>query len=135
VAATSPGIIYKDLFIIGSRVSEGGDAAPGHIRAYDVHSGKLVWIFHTIPHPGEVGYDTWEDSTAYKHLGGANSWAGFSLDEKRGILFAPTGSVSFDFYGGKEKGPDLFGNSLLALDAATRKVHLAFSNDPSRCVG
>lgn len=121
VAATSPGIIYKDLFIIGSRVSEGGDAAPGHIRAYDVQSGKLVWIFHTIPHPGEVGYDTWEDSTAYKHLGGANSWAGFSLDEKRGILFAPTGSVSFDFYGGKRIGPDLFGNSLLALDAATGK--------------
>lgn len=121
VAATSPGIIYKDLFIIGSRVSEGGDAAPGHIRAYNVHTGKLVWIFHTIPHPGEVGYDTWEDSTAYKHLGGANSWSGFSLDEKRGILFAPTGSVSFDFYGGKRLGTDLFGNCVLALNASTGK--------------
>jgi quinoprotein glucose dehydrogenase len=121
VAATSPGIIFKDLLIIGSRVSEGSDAAPGHIRAYDAHTGQLKWIFHTIPHPGEIGYETWEDSTAYKHLGGANSWSGFSLDEKRGILFAPTGSVSFDFYGGKRKGPDLFGNSLLALDAATGK--------------
>jgi quinoprotein glucose dehydrogenase len=121
VAATSPGIVYKDIFIIGSRVSEGSDAAPGHIRAYDVHTGKLLWIFHTIPHPGDVGYDTWEDSTAYKHLGGANSWAGFSLDEKRGILFAPTGSVSFDFYGGKRKGTDLFGNSVIALNASTGK--------------
>ncbi|HCW07121.1 MAG TPA: pyrrolo-quinoline quinone, partial [Cytophagales bacterium] len=126
VAATSPGIIYKELFILGSRVSEGGDAAPGHIRAYDVHTGKLVWIFHTIPHPGEVGYDTWEDSTAYKHLGGANAWGGFSLDEKRGILFAPTGSVSFDFYGGKRKGQDLFGNSVLAIDAATGKYRWHF---------
>ncbi|HLZ17504.1 MAG TPA: hypothetical protein VKQ08_10715, partial [Cyclobacteriaceae bacterium] len=121
VAATSPGIIYKDILIIGSRVSEGSDAAPGHIRAFDVHTGQLKWIFHTIPHPGEVGFDTWEDSTAYKHLGGANSWSGFSLDDKRGILFAPTGSVSFDFYGGKRKGPDLFGNSTLAIDAATGK--------------
>src|SRR5258706_3763952 len=121
VAATSPGIIYKDLFIIGSRVSEGSDAAPGHIRAYDVHTGQLKWIFHTIPQPGETGYETWEDSTAYKHLGGANSWSGFSLDEERGILFAPTGSVSFDFYGGKRKGSDLFGNSLLAIDAASGK--------------
>jgi len=121
VAATSPGIVYKNLFILGSRVSEDGDAAPGHIRAYDVITGKLVWVFHTIPHPGEVGYETWDDSTAYKHLGGANSWAGFSLDEKRGIIFAPTGSVSFDFYGGKRKGTDLFGNSILAIDAATGK--------------
>ncbi|HTH55891.1 MAG TPA: c-type cytochrome [Cyclobacteriaceae bacterium] len=121
VAATSPGIIYKDLYIIGSRVSEGGDAAPGHIRAFNVHTGKLIWIFHTIPHPGEVGYDTWEDSTAYRHLGGANSWAGFSLDEKRGILFAPTGSVSFDFYGAKRIGTDLFGNCVLALNASTGK--------------
>ncbi len=126
VAATSPGIIYKDLFIIGSRVSEGSDAAPGHIRAYDVHTGKLEWIFHTIPHPGEPGYETWEDTAAYRHLGGANSWSGFSLDEKRGILFAPTGSVSFDFYGGKRKGTDLFGNCLLAIDAATGKYKWHF---------
>lgn len=128
VTATSPGIIYKDLYILGSRVDEGAAAAPGHIRAYDVHTGKMQWIFHTIPQPGEFGFDTWEDSIAYKHIGGANSWGGFSLDEERGILFAPTGSASFDFYGGKRKGANLFANCLLALDAATgkRKWHSQF---------
>lgn len=121
VAATSPGIIYKDLFILGSRVDEGPAAAPGHIRAYNVRTGKLEWIFHTIPQPGEYGYDTWEDSIAYKNIGGANSWSGLSLDEPRGILFVPLGSASFDFYGGKRKGQDLFANCLLAIDAATGK--------------
>ena len=121
VAATSPGIIYKDLFILGSRVDEGPTAAPGHIRAYNVRTGKLKWIFHTIPQPREFGYDTWEDTIAYKNIGGANCWSGFSLDEKRGILFAPIGSASFDFYGGKRKGQDLFANCLLAIDAATGK--------------
>ena len=126
VAVTSPGIIYKDLLILGSRVSEGSNAAPGHIRAYDVHTGKQRWIFHTIPHPGEKGFDSWEDSTAYKHIGGANSWSGFSMDEKRGILFAPTGSASYDFYGGKRKGANLFANCILALDAATGKYKWHF---------
>ena len=121
VAATSPGIIYKDLYILGSRVDEGPAAAPGHIRAYNVRTGQLKWIFHTIPQPGEFGYDTWEDPVAWKHIGGANSWSGLSLDEQRGILFAPTGSASFDFYGGKRKGNNLFANCLLALDAATGK--------------
>lgn len=121
ITATTPGIVYKDLFILGSRVDEGPAAAPGHIRAFDVRTGKLQWIFHTIPQPGEYGYDTWEDSVAYKNIGGANSWSGFSLDEKRGILFAPTGSASFDFYGGRRKGQDLFANCLLAIDAATGK--------------
>lgn len=128
VTATSPGIIYKDLLILGTRVSEGSDAAPGHIRAYDVKTGKQAWIFHTIPQPGEFGYDTWEDTAAYKHIGGANSWSGFSLDEKRGILFAPTGSASFDFYGGMRKGANLFANSTLALDAATGKYIWHFQN-------
>jgi quinoprotein glucose dehydrogenase len=121
VATTSPGIIYKDLIIIGARVSEEAAAAPGYIRAYDVHSGKLRWIFHTIPQPGEFGYDTWDDKDAWNHIGGANTWAGFSLDEKRGILFAPTGSASYDFYGGKRTGDNLFANCVLALDAATGK--------------
>lgn len=128
VTATSPGIIYKDLLILGSRVSEGSDAAPGHIRAYDVKTGRQAWIFHTIPHPGEVGYDTWEDTAAYKHIGGANSWSGFSLDEKRGMLFAPTGSASFDFYGGMRKGANLFANSTLALNAATGEYIWHFQN-------
>lgn len=128
VTATSPGIIYKDLYILGSRVDEGPAAAPGHIRAFDVRTGKLRWIFHTIPQPGEYGYETWEDPNAYKYIGGANSWSGFSLDEKRGILFAPTGSASFDFYGGKRRGRNLFANCLLALDAETgkRKWHFQF---------
>ena len=128
ITATSPGIIYKDLYILGSRVDEGPAAAPGHIRAFDVRTGKMKWIFHTIPQPGEYGYETWEDKEAYKHIGGANSWSGLTLDEKRGILFAPTGSASFDFYGGKRRGQNLFANCLLALDAETgkRKWHFQF---------
>ncbi len=121
VTATTPGIIYKNLLIMGSRVSEGTDAAPGYIRAFDAKTGSLQWIFHTIPRPGEKGYETWEDPKAYQFIGGANCWAGFSLDEKRGILFAPVGSASFDFYGGKRKGAGLFADCLLALDAATGK--------------
>lgn len=121
VASTTPGIIYKDLIIIGTRVDEGATAAPGHIRAYDVHSGKLRWIFHTIPHPGEAGYETWDDKEAYKHIGGANAWSGFSMDEEKGIVFAPIGSASYDFYGGKRTGQNLYANSVLALDAATGK--------------
>jgi quinoprotein glucose dehydrogenase len=121
VASTTPGVIYKDLIIIGTRVSEEMPAASGHIRAYDVHSGKLRWIFHTIPQPGETGYETWEDKEAWKHIGGANSWSGFSLDETRGIVYAPVGSAVYDFYGGKRLGQNLFANSLLALDAATGK--------------
>ena len=121
ITASSPGIIYKDLLIMGSRVDEGPAAAPGHIRAFDVRTGNRQWIFHTIPHPGETGYDSWDDSIAYKHIGGANTWSGFTLDEERGILFAPTGSASWDFYGAKRKGANLFADCLLALDAATGK--------------
>lgn len=121
VVGTTPGIVYKDMLIIGCRVSEEAAAAPGHIRAYDVHTGKLRWIFHTIPGPGEEGYDSWEDKEAYKHIGGANSWSGFSLDEEKGVLFAPVGSASFDFYGGKRLGNGLFANCMLALDANTGK--------------
>lgn len=121
VSSTTPGVIYKDLLIIGDRVAEEMPAAPGHIRAYDVHSGKLRWIFHTIPQPGEPGFETWEDKEAYKHVGGANSWPGFSLDEERGIVYAPIGSAVYDFYGGKRLGQNLYANSLLALDASTGK--------------
>ena len=121
VAMTSPGIIYKDMIIVGCRVSEEADAAPGFIRAYDVHSGNLRWIFHTIPQPGEFGYDSWDDKDAWKHIGGVNAWSGFSLDEKNGILFAPLGSASYDFYGGRRTGNNLFANCVLALDAASGK--------------
>jgi quinoprotein glucose dehydrogenase len=121
VACTTPGMIYRDMIIVGTRVDEGAAAAPGHVRAYDVHTGKLRWIFHTIPQPGEPGFETWDDSLAYKHIGGANAWSGFSLDEEKGIVFVPTGSASFDFYGGKRTGNNLYANSVLALDAATGK--------------
>lgn len=121
ITATSPGAVYRDLIIMGSRVDEGAAAAPGHIRAYNVRTGKQEWIFHTIPYPGEEGYDTWEDTAAYKNIGGANAWSGFTVDEKNGIVFAGTGSASFDFYGGRRRGANLFANCILALDAATGK--------------
>jgi len=121
VTSTTPPIIFNNMLIIGTRVDEGQHAAPGHIRAYDTRTGKRQWIFHTIPHPGEFGYDSWIDSNAYKYVGGANAWNGFSLDKKRGIVFACTGSASYDFFGGKRIGNDLFGNCILALDAATGK--------------
>ena len=121
ITSNTPGTIYKNLLILGSRVAEDATAAPGDIRAFDVITGKQEWIFHTIPHPGEFGYDTFEDKDAWQHLGGANNWSGMSLDEKRGIVFVPTGSISFDFYGGKRLGNNLFGDCLLALDASTGK--------------
>lgn len=119
VAPTSPVMVYKNLFILSGLV---GDETPGHIRAFDVKTGKQEWIFHTIPYPGEPGYETWEDSTAYKYYGSTNSWGGFSLDEKRGILFAPTGNPTNDFYGGQRLGNGLYGNCLLALNAETGKL-------------
>lgn len=121
VASTTPGVIYQDVLIIGMRVAESEDAAPAPIRAYDVRSGKLRWSFNTIPHPGERGYETWSDKDAWKKLGGANSWAGMSVDEKRGIVYIPTGSIGGDFYGGNRKGQNLYANSLIALNAATGK--------------
>lgn len=118
---TTPGVIYKDLIILGSAVGEGPrPSAPGHIRAYDVRTGKRVWIFHTIPHPGEFGHETWEGDS-WKTAGGANDWGGLSLDEKRGLVFVALGSPAFDFYGGQRLGQNLFGNSVVALEAATGK--------------
>ena len=118
VASTTPGVIYKDLLIIGTRVSEGADAAPGYIQAFNVRTGNIEWVFHTIPKPGEFGYDTWPED-AYARIGGANAWAGISLDEKRGVIYAPTGSASFDFWGGNRKGANLFANSVIAIKAET----------------
>ncbi len=115
---TSPGIVYKDLVIFGGRNPETLPAPPGDIRAYDVRTGKLRWPFHTIPHPGEFGYETWPKD-AWKTSGAANNWAGMTLDPRRGILYAPTGSAAFDFYGADRVGDDLFANCLLALNAET----------------
>ena len=119
--ANTPGVVFGNLVIMGMRLGEGpAPAAPGHIRAYDVRSGKLVWRFNTIPLPGEVGYETWPPN-AYTYIGGANVWAGFALDEKRGIVFCPTGSAAFDFWGGNRIGQNLFANCLISLDAKTGK--------------
>jgi quinoprotein glucose dehydrogenase len=122
VTASSPPIVYGDIMIMGTRVDEGPHAAPGHIRAYNVRTGKQLWIFHTIPHPGEPGYETWEDPNAYKFIGGANVWSGFSLDEKHGIVYGCTGSASYDWYGGNRLGNNLYADCLLALDAKTGKL-------------
>ena len=118
IVLSSPGVIYKDLVIVGGRNPETLPAPPGDIRAFDVRTGKLRWSFHTIPHPGEFGYDTWP-SNAWKTSGAANNWAGMSLDPQRGIVYAPTGSAAFDFYGADRIDDDLFANCLIALNAET----------------
>lgn len=120
VALTSPGVIYKNLFILGGRNPETLPAPPGDIRAYDVRTGALHWSFHTIPHPGEFGYETWPKE-AWKISGAANNWAGMAIDEERGIVYVPTGSAAPDFYGATRIGDDLFADTLLALDAETGK--------------
>ena len=120
VDLTSPGIVYKDLIILGGRNPETLPAPPGDIRAYDVRTGKLRWSFHTIPHPGEFGYDSWPKQ-AWKTSGAANNWAGMALDSRRGIVYVPTGSAAFDFYGADRIGDDLFANCLIALNARTGK--------------
>ena len=118
IVLTTPGIIFNDLLIVGGRLPESLPAPPGDIRAYDVRNGKLRWSFHTIPHPGEFGYDTWPKD-AWTYSGSANNWAGMAVDRKRGIVYAPTGSAASDFYGADRIGDDLFANCLLALNAAT----------------
>lgn len=118
---TTPGTIYKDLIIVGFRTAEAQPAPHGDIRAYDVHTGKLRWRFHTIPYPGEPGYETWPKG-AWKITGSANNWAGMVVDSKRGIVYVPTGSAVTDFYGADRVGNDLYANCLLALDAETGKL-------------
>jgi quinoprotein glucose dehydrogenase len=119
IVSTTPGAIYQELLIVTSRTGEGPrPAAPGHIRAYDARTGKRRWIFHTIPHPGEFGYDTWSPDS-WKTTGGANCWGGLSVDEKRGLALLGTGSATFDFYGGDRVGANLFANCVLALKAET----------------
>jgi quinoprotein glucose dehydrogenase len=121
VQSTTPGRVFDDLLILGSATNEEYESGPGDIRAYDVRSGRMVWIFHTVPHPGELGYDTWPKD-AWKTVGGANAWSGLSVDEKRGIVFIPTASPKYNFYGADRKGANLFGDCLLALNARTGKL-------------
>ncbi|NBA88213.1 PQQ-binding-like beta-propeller repeat protein [Emticicia sp. CRIBPO] len=120
--SNTPGTLFEDLIIMPLRLSEDADAAPGDIRAFNVRTGKLAWTFHTIPYPGEFGYETFpKDAYKNTYTGAANNWAGMSVDRKRGIVYVPTGSAAYDFYGGNRKGANLFSNSLLALDAKTGK--------------
>lgn len=122
IMSNTPGTIFGDLIVMPVRLSEGADAAPGDIRAFNVITGQLVWTFHTIPYPGEYGYETFPKN-AYKNtnIGAANNWAGMAIDHKRGIIFVPTGSAAYDFYGGNRKGKNLFSNCLIALNAKTGK--------------
>lgn len=115
---TSPPVIYKDVMIVGGRESETLPASYGDIRAYEIRTGKLRWTFHTIPRPGEFGYNTWPKDS-WKTSGAANNWTGMTLDQRTGIIYIPTGSAAFDFYGGDRLGDDLFANCLLALNAET----------------
>ena len=125
VTQTTPGVVYKNTYIMGTMATESGDAAPGPVRAFDIVTGKLKWVFHTIPLPGEYGYDTWSPE-AYKYMGGANNWSGEVLDEKRGVVYTGTGSGSVDYYGAARKGTNLFANCVLAIDAETGKLKWHF---------
>jgi quinoprotein glucose dehydrogenase len=121
VETATPGRVFENLLIEGTATNQGWGSAPGDIRAFDIRTGHLVWTFHTIPHPGEKGYDTWPKD-AWKTVGGAESWGEISVDPTRGIVYIPTASPKFNFYGGDRAGADLYGDSLLALDARTGKL-------------
>ncbi len=121
VQSTTPGRVFKDLLILGSATNVEYESGPGDIRAYEVRTGHLVWTFHTVPHPGEFGYDTWPKD-AWKTVGGANAWSGLSLDDKRGIVFIPTASPKYNFYGANRTGANLFGDCLIALNARSGKL-------------
>ena len=122
IISNTPGTLFEDLIVMPLRLSEGSDAAPGDIRAFNVKTGKLAWTFHTIPYPGEYGYETFpKDAYKNTYTGAANNWAGMAIDRKRGIIYVPTGSAGYDFFGGNRKGQNLFANCLLALDARTGK--------------
>ena len=119
VTAATPGIVFEDLLVMGTTLGEGpSPAAPGHIRAYDVKTGDIRWIFHTIPQPGEFGYETWSPNS-WQEIGGANAWGGFTLDTEREILFCGTGSSTYDHWGGNRIGQNLFANCILALNVRT----------------
>ena len=132
VISNTPGTVFKDIIVMPLRISEGSDAAPGDIMAFNIITGETEWVFHTIPHPGEYGYETWDDPNAYKSpmVGAANNWAGMALDEEAEIIYVPTGSAAPDFYGGDRLGSNLFANSLVALNANTGEYiwHFQFTH-------
>jgi len=122
ISSNTPNTLYKDLIIVGGRVSESTTALLGDIRSYNARTGKLVWTFKTIPESGQSGYDTWNPANPRSRIGGANSWMGMAIDRELGIVYVPTGSAAFDFWGGNRLGNNLYANCLLALDAATGRL-------------
>src|SRR6188768_4362943 len=120
IQSGTPGRVFENLVLLGSATGEGYMSPPGDLRAFDILTGKLVWQFHTVPHPGEFGYDTWPEH-AYKYVGGVNTWGEITVYAKRGIAYFPIGSPTYDFYGADRRGANLFGSSLIALDARTGK--------------
>ena len=131
---TTPGVIYKDLLIVGGRTSEGLPASPGDVRAYDVRSGKLRWSFHTIPHPGEFGYETWPKD-AWTYIGSANNWPGMAVDEKRGIVYAPTGQRGGRFLRRQPAGRQSVCQYAAGARRQYRQAPLAFSGGEARYLG
>lgn len=127
IQSTIPGEVFENLVIVGTATGEGYMSPPGDIRAYDVLTGKLVWTFHTVPRPGEFGYDTWPPD-AWKYIGGVNNWGEMTVDARRGLVYIPLGSPTYDFYGADREGANLFGTSIVALDARTgkRRWHFQF---------
>ena len=120
------GRVFENLLILGSATNEGYGSAPGDIRTFDVRTGQLVWVFHTIPHPGECGYETWPKD-AWKRVGGVNCWSEISADEKHGIVYVPTASPTYNSYGADRRGANLFGDCLLGPPAATlRRFTVAY---------
>jgi len=120
IQSNTPGEIFENLLILGSATGEGYMSPPGDIRAYDVRTGALAWTFHTVPRPGEFGYETWPKD-AWKYIGGANNWGEMTVDTRRGIAYVPLGSPTYDFYGADRIGANLFGTSIVALDARSGK--------------
>jgi quinoprotein glucose dehydrogenase len=127
IMSNTPGKVFENLLLLGSATGEAYFSPPGDLRAYDVITGKLAWIFHTVPHPGEFGYDTWPKD-AWKYAGGTNTWGEITIDPERAIAYFPTGSSTFDFYGADRHGANLFANCLIALDARTGKRLWHFQN-------
>ena len=122
IGVTAPGVVFEDMIMLGFSTTENADAYPGSVRAFSAIDGRLIWTFNTIPNPGEPGSETWAEG-ALAQAGGANVWTGMTLDEERGVLFAPTGSATPDFYGASRLGDNLFANSILAIDARTGKLN------------
>ena len=127
IQSNTPGKVFENLLLIGSATGEAYFSPPGDLRAYDIVTGKLAWQFHTVPHPGEFGYDTWPKD-AWRYVGGTNTWGEITIDPDRAIAYFPTGSGTFDFYGADRHGTNLFANCLLALDARTGKRLWHFQN-------